>query len=105
MNAKVVYPFKVREDFLRDVVGDLVSIRKERNYTQEEINHKLGVAERLVSKWECGLRTPTAFNLYCWADALDAKLKIVVNDNVPQPCELKLNRPANDEYPSLAKVN
>ena len=104
MNAKIVYPFKVREDFLRDVVGDLVSIRKDRKVTQEELNHMLGVADRLVSKWECGLRTPTAFNLYCWADALDARLKIVANDNDPQPCGLKLQKPANDVV-SLAETN
>lgn len=85
----VIYPFKQREDFLKDVVGDLVALRKQRNLTQEDLNYKLGVADRLVSKWECGLRTPTSFNLYCWADALDAKLKVVANDNwkniVPKP--------------------
>jgi transcriptional regulator with XRE-family HTH domain len=92
MQNNVIYPFKTRNDFLKDVVEELVRLRKQRKYTQEELNYRLGVADRLISKWECGLRTPTSFNLYCWADALDARLKIVANDNWQNTTQC----PAND---------
>ena len=73
----------IRNDFLRDIVGRLVSRRKELQITQEDLDFRLGTADRLVSKWECGVRTPTSFNLYCWAFALGMKLTIAANDNVP----------------------
>jgi transcriptional regulator with XRE-family HTH domain len=79
----IVYKRKSRQDFLKDVVGDLVDLRHKRGMTQEEVNHKIGVADRLVSKWECGIRTPTSFNLYCWADALDGKLTVEPNRDRP----------------------
>tara|TARA_A100000171_G_scaffold35638_3_gene34216 strand:+ start:13581 stop:13901 length:321 start_codon:yes stop_codon:yes gene_type:complete len=103
MKNNVIYPFKERDDFLRDVVKELVRLRKQRKYTQEELNYRLGVADRLISKWECGLRTPTSFNLYCWADALDAKLKVVANDNEPK--SVKCRMPANDYLINLPNVN
>ncbi|MDN5201499.1 helix-turn-helix transcriptional regulator [Fulvivirgaceae bacterium BMA10] len=99
MSSKTLYLNKTRDDFLKDAVKDLIHLRHEHKMTQEELNHRLGVADRLVNKWECGLRTPTSFNLYCWADALDAKLKIIANDNVsPQADALKLSEASNDNH-------
>ena len=63
-----------RDDFLKDVIKQLIQRRKELGLTQEIIDSKMGNADRLCSKWECGLRTPTAFNLYCWADVLSSKI-------------------------------
>lgn len=74
---------RTRDDFLRDVVGDLILIRRKQGLTQDEINHRLGVADRLVSKWECGVRTPSSFSLYCWADALDSRLVVIENASNP----------------------
>ena len=108
MTDNVIYPFKQREDFLKDVVKEPVQLRKKRNYTQEELNYRLGVADRLISKWECGTRTPTSFNLYCWADALNTKLKIVANANDKPHNRIaeKMELPANDnqERDRLRKV-
>jgi len=81
--TEIAYKAKSRQDFLKDVVGDLIHLRRMRGLTQEEVNHKIGVADRLVSKWECGIRTPTSFNLYCWADALNGKLTVVPNWDRP----------------------
>lgn len=97
MNCKIVKFERVRNDFLQDVVKQLVQRRIQLKLTQEELNSRLGVADRLVNKWECGLRTPSGFNLYWWADALDCHLIIAANDNRPihitekRPCT-----PAND---------
>jgi len=84
MNINFDYPFKSRDDFLKDVVKSLIDRRKELGLTQDELNYRLGVSDRLLSKWECGTRSPTSFHLYCWADALKSKLIIISNDNTSQ---------------------
>jgi len=84
MNIKFNYPFKTREDFLKDVVQPLVDRRKQLHLTQDELNYRLGMSDRLLSKWECGLRSPTSFHLHCWADALKGKFAFIPNDNTPQ---------------------
>ena len=63
-----------RDDFLFEVVSQFIQRRKELGLSQEDVDHRMGTAERLCSKWECGLRIPTSFNFYCWAQALDAFL-------------------------------
>jgi len=70
----------IRTDFLNTVVKQLVKKRHTLGLSQEDINFELGVADRLVSKWECGTRTPNVFNLYCWADVLESKLIVVPKD-------------------------
>lgn len=59
-----------RTDFLKNIAKNLAKIRQEKAWTQDKLNYRLGVADRLVNKWECGDKTPSGFNLYCWADAL-----------------------------------
>ncbi len=81
------YKLKTRDDFLKGPVAQLVHLRHKRNLTQEELNYRLGVADRLVSKWECGTRTPNTFNLHCWVDALDGKLIVIENRNRPPKTE------------------
>ncbi|MGB3464082.1 MAG: helix-turn-helix domain-containing protein [Cyclobacteriaceae bacterium] len=83
MNTRFNYFNKTRQDFLKDVVTDMVERRRELGLTQEDLDHLLGVSERQVSKWECGNRTPLAFHLYCWADALQGKIKFVPHDYEP----------------------
>jgi transcriptional regulator with XRE-family HTH domain len=73
----------VRNDYLRDIVLKLVERRHKLGITQEELNARLGIADRLISKWECGARSPTSFNLYCWAFALGLHMTIAANDNNP----------------------
>ena len=65
-----------REDFLKDIVNQLKLRRIALNLTQADVDNSMGNADRLVSKWECGDRTPTAFNLYCWTLALKTKMII-----------------------------
>lgn len=96
MNMNFDYPFKSRNDFLKEVVSSLVYRRKELKLTQDELNHKLGMSDRHLSKWECGMRTPTAFHLYCWADSLEAKLTIVTKDNNSQTLANAIELVSND---------
>ncbi|MEE9361977.1 MAG: hypothetical protein V3U92_05205 [Cellulophaga sp.] len=59
----------------------MVKRRIELGITQEDVNYALNVADRLVSKWECGIRTPASFSLYCWADVLKGRIVFIPNDN------------------------
>lgn len=86
MHMKFDYPQKTRTDFLQDVVKQLVKQRHKLGITQDDLNHTLGVADRLVSHWECGVRSPTAFHLYCWTDALQGQMVFLPNKNKPLPC-------------------
>ena len=63
-----------RDDFLEGVVRQFVLRRKALNLSQEDVDQKMGNADRLCSKWECGMRTPTSFNLMCWAEVLNCML-------------------------------
>ena len=103
MNIKFNYPFKARSDFLEDVVKRLIKRRLQLGITQDDLNHMLGVADRLVSKWECGVRTPTSFHLYCWADALGSVITIVANDNNLPTVESEIEKSVNDNL--LFKVH
>jgi len=86
-NMKFDYPYKERNDFLKEVVSQLIKRRKELGVTQNNLNYDLGVADYLVAKWENGLRTPTSFHLYCWADALLCDLVITPRDYKPEAIE------------------
>lgn len=66
-----------RTDFLQDVVKQLVKARHYRGLTQEKVNGRLGIADRLVNKWECGTKSPTAFLIYCWAEIVKCKIMII----------------------------
>ena len=63
-----------RDDFLSEVLRHLARVRRSIGWTQAKLNDRLGMAARLVNKWECGIKNPSGFNLYCWADALGEKL-------------------------------
>lgn len=83
-NNIIQFPNPTRQDFLKDVTIQLIRLRKKLGLTQEEVNYRIGVSDRLVGKWECGLRTPSAFHLFCWAQVLGARILIVENiDNNP----------------------
>lgn len=97
MHMRFNYQEKVRTDYLADIVKPMVKQRKELGLSQEDVDAILGVADRLVSKWECGVRTPTSFHLYCWADALEGQMVFLPNKEKPLPCiDEKVYSAAND---------
>ncbi|MFL1013255.1 helix-turn-helix domain-containing protein [Flavisericum labens] len=104
MHIKFNYPHKVRKDFLHDVVKQLINQRHLLGVTQDELNHALGVADRLVSHWECGVRSPTAFHLYCWADALNSKLVIVPDKVETQKLVKSVQKELANDNSSVCKT-
>ncbi len=69
----------IRTDYLYPVVVKLVKRRHDLGLTQEQLNIMLGVADRYVNKWECGMKTPNLYNLTLWAECLNMRLD-AVND-------------------------
>lgn len=69
-----------RRDFLKEVTSQLAKLRYVRGLTQEVVNERIGVADRLVNKWECGDKNPSGFNLMCWCEVLNCKLMAVPDE-------------------------
>ena len=76
----------------------MIARRKELGLTQDDVNYKLGVADRLVSKWECGIRTPTSFNLLCWAQVLEGFIVFETEPSLLKPNSMVQKRNINDNF-------
>lgn len=71
-----IHPKTNRNQFMQDLISKLVLRRKELGYTQADIDFMMGNSDGQCSKWECGMRSPTAFNLYCWATVVKFKIDL-----------------------------
>ena len=81
------------QPIFRPLIHPLIEEREKRGISQFELEHKIGVTRGYLTKWECGLRTPSLYSYICWAEALDLgigfyplddpdfKKLIVSNDN------------------------
>lgn len=69
-----------RKCITRPLVEQLIARRKELEMTQEEVNHIVGLGDRYLSKWEAGIKSPTSFNLVCWANALGCTIGLEVEE-------------------------
>src|SRR5688572_30594499 len=63
--------------YLALLVRQFVERRHALKRSQAEIDHRLGCADRLISKFECGLRSPGLYMAMLWADTLDCDLVLV----------------------------
>tara|TARA_R110000787_G_scaffold54812_2_gene127156 strand:- start:61 stop:294 length:234 start_codon:yes stop_codon:yes gene_type:complete len=69
--------------FIENIIEQFRVRRNELEIPQTELDDIIGCATGLVAKWETGNRKPTAFNLYCWAEALKCKITVeAINDNM-----------------------
>ena len=62
------------------LVDQLVSLRKERQLSQESLALSIGVDTKLFGQWERKLVEPKLFNLLCWCEALQVYLTISTDD-------------------------
>ena len=62
------------------LVDQLVSLRKERQLSQESLALSIGVDTKLFGQWERKLVEPKLFNLLCWCEALQVYLTISNDD-------------------------
>ena len=75
--VKLSSTLNTRKDFLEAVTKQLSRVRYAKGQTQEVVNDKIGVADRLVNKWECGDKYPTAYNMANWAESLGCRLVVI----------------------------
>tara|TARA_R100001594_G_C3957788_1_gene244579 strand:+ start:574 stop:780 length:207 start_codon:yes stop_codon:yes gene_type:complete len=66
---------------MKPLINKLKKIRTEKNITQIELNSRIGYTDSLVSRWECGDRSPSAFALFAWVEALGYELTIQPKHN------------------------
>jgi len=64
------------EQFTSSLIKTLVKRREDLKISQEKLNEIIGVADNLVGKWECGMRLPSGFLLYCWTQALGLQIEL-----------------------------
>ena len=69
-----------RSNFEADFIKQLIMRRHQLNLSQRFVNESIGVAEGLLAKWETGLRSPSGYLLFCWAEALQCRIKVEPND-------------------------
>ncbi|NQU56675.1 MAG: helix-turn-helix transcriptional regulator [Rhodospirillales bacterium] len=67
----------VRHDLYADLIDDFVRRRRKLGLSQEAVNDRIGCADGLVGKWECGIRTPTPRSFAEWSRALGVRLELV----------------------------
>lgn len=94
--SALIHSKNLRKDFLAPVVNQLIKLRIQQCYSQEELNYKIGMCDGQIARYESGHRTPSIFTLHCWADALDSKIAIVANDNVPPTIPNEMAKAVND---------
>lgn len=70
---------------------NLVSIRKSKGLSQEELAIKLNVVRQTVSKWECGASIPDCEMLIRIAEALDTSVSVLLGEAVATKENSELN--------------
>ena len=84
--------------FIRKI---LTAKRHSIGLTQDDLNERLGYADRLVSKWECGDRNPSTFAFECWTKTLNIDVNELLRESKEQyenhyGHRPRINRCAND---------
>ena len=85
--------------FIRKI---LTAKRHSIGLTQDDLNERLGYADRLVSKWECGDRNPSTFAFECWTNTLEMDVNELLQESKEQyehhyGHRSRLNRCNNDD--------
>lgn len=69
-----------------EIAGRLVQLRKQHNFSQEELADKLGISRQAVSKWERAEASPDTDNLISLARLYNISLDdLLKTDEKPQP--------------------
>ena len=67
-------PIESLHTFGEKLIFQMITRRKQFGLTQLEVEERLGVADHLVGNWEAGMRKPSGFLLFCWAETLGCDL-------------------------------
>lgn len=74
-------PSQAEQEHYADLIAGLRLARQARGYSQANLEHRIGVSEGLVAKWETQARLPGAFLLMCWCCALGVRLTLEKEPN------------------------
>lgn len=58
----------------------LIALRKQNNYSQEDLAAKIGVSRQAVSRWETGVTLPDALNLIQLSDLFHVSIDSLLRD-------------------------
>ena len=67
----------LRRDFLRFMVMQLAFRRRQLGLSGADLDAITGWTDSQTAKYERGIRGPSAFNLFCWAEALGCQWVLV----------------------------
>ena len=83
-------------EFQRKLIIQLREARRRQGIPSHAVDDMIGCATGLVAKWEVGIRCPTLFNAFCWAQALGCTFQLVEDkdDNLR-------HRPRKNRSPSI----
>lgn len=62
--------------FYDPLIDQFIAARKAQGLRQQDVDERIGCADRLVSKWEARVKYPSGYFLVLWAQALNVKLKV-----------------------------
>lgn len=87
-----------------EIANRLVTLRKEKGFSQEQLAEKIGVSRQAVSKWERSEASPDTDNLIILARLYEVSLDELLRteDEIPQP-ELEAEEPA-DKIAPVAEI-
>ena len=78
--------------------GDkLARLRKEHNFTQEQLAELLGVSRQAVSKWESGLAFPETEKLIRISELYGCSVDYLLKEDISQPSEPETARQEEEE--------
>lgn len=80
-----------------EIANRLVTLRKEKGFSQEQLAEKIGVSRQAVSKWERSEASPDTDNLIMLARLYEVSLDELLRteDEIPQP-EIEAEVPADE---------
>ena len=74
----------------------IISLRKEQQFSQEELADKIGVSRQSVSKWETDACAPDAYNLMALANALNTNVEYIVTGTTSVAEKPQTNKEQNE---------
>ena len=78
-----------------NIADNLITLRKQKGFSQDELAQKIGISRQAVSNWERGVSTPDVETLKLLAQALEADFNTVLTGEAPRKAKMPENRVAS----------
>lgn len=84
-------------------MSNIKKLRKEMNYNQTKLQHKVGVSESSIQAYEQNVKIPSLVNAYNLADALNCSIDFIVGRNNELENYYKLSK--DNKNKAVAYIN